>query len=98
MAAGTRPLSRGHRRGLPRRSAGRRHSPLRDPGCRPGDDPPLLLALGVAGVDGMADGRVEPGGQFSPQTVTDAEQGLDDQMRKVMDDVNRSAPGNVTAL
>jgi hypothetical protein len=71
---------------------------VRDTGCRPGDDPPLLLALGVAGVDGMADGRVEPGGQFSPQTVTDAEQGLDDQMRKVMDDVNRSAPGNVTAL
>ena len=74
-----------------------RREPLASPGtgCRPGDDPPLLLALGVAGRCRMAGCRVRPGGQFSPQTVSDAEQGLDDQMRKVMDDVNRSAQGGV---
>ena len=42
----------------------------------------------------MADCRVGPGGQFCPQPVSDAEQGLDGQMRKVMDDVNGAAPGD----
>ena len=42
----------------------------------------------------MAGCRVGPGGQFSPQPVGDGEERLDDQMRKVMDDVNRAAPGN----
>jgi hypothetical protein len=34
------------------------------------------------------------GGQFCPQPVIDAEEGLDGQMRKVMDDMNGPAPGH----
>lgn len=40
----------------------------------PGNDPALLLALGVAGRRRMAGRRVRPGGQFGPQPVIDAEQ------------------------
>jgi hypothetical protein len=36
----------------------------------------------------MAGRRVGPGGQFSPQPISDGEERLDDQMRKIMDDVN----------
>jgi hypothetical protein len=64
-------------------------------GCCPGDDPPLLLPLGVARRHCMSGRRVGPGGQFCPQPVSDAEQGLDDQVRKVMDDVNGAAPADV---
>ena len=42
----------------------------------------------------MAGPRVGPGGQFCPQPVSDAEQRLDDQMRKVMSDVNGAPLGN----
>ena len=42
----------------------------------------------------MAGRRVISGGQFCPQPVIDAEQGLDGQMRKVMDDMNGPAPGH----
>jgi membrane-associated protease RseP (regulator of RpoE activity) len=41
---------------------------------------------------------VRPGGQFAPQPVIDADQGLDDKMRKVMDDVNWAAPGDPVNL
>ena len=41
----------------------------------------------------MAGRRVISRSQFCPQSVTDAEQGLDGQVRKVMDDMNGSAPG-----
>jgi hypothetical protein len=40
----------------------------------------------------MAGRRVRPGGQFSPESVIDVEEGLDDEMRKVMDDMNWPAP------
>jgi len=59
-----------------------------------GGDAPLLVALGVAGSCRVAGGRVGPGGQFCPQPVGDAEHRLDDQVRKVMDDVNGTAPGD----
>ena len=42
----------------------------------------------------MAGRRVISRGQFCPQPVTDAEQGLDGQMRKVMDYMNRAATGH----
>jgi membrane-associated protease RseP (regulator of RpoE activity) len=41
---------------------------------------------------------VRPGGQFAPQSVIDADQGLDEKMRKIMDDVNWAAPGDTVNL
>jgi hypothetical protein len=42
----------------------------------------------------MAGRRVISRSQFCPQPVTDAEQGLDGQVRKVMDDMNGPGPGH----
>jgi hypothetical protein len=42
----------------------------------------------------VAGRQVISGGQFCPQPVIDAEEGLDGQMRKVMDDMNGPAPGH----
>ena len=41
---------------------------------------------------------MRPGGQFSPEPVGDAEQGLHDKMRKIMHDVNRPAPDRPVSL
>ena len=62
--------------------------------CCPGDDPPPLAALRVASRHHVAGRRVISSGQFCPQPVIDAEQGLHCQVRKVMDDVNGPAPGD----
>lgn len=98
-AGGWLRAARRPRPGWPARAEEGRHLHAgRVVGGGPGDDPPLLLALGVAGRCRMAGGRAEPRGQFSPQTVSDAEQRPDHRMRKVMDDVNRTAPGTVTVL
>src|SRR5580704_17494034 len=66
----------------------------RDTGRCPADDPPPLLALRVAGGGRMVGRRVISRSQFCPQPVTDAEQGLLGEVRKVMDDMN--GPGRVT--
>src|SRR5579859_2010494 len=67
-------------------------------GRGPRDDPSLLVALGVASRGRPPGLRVRPGGQFAPQPVIDAEQGLDDEVRKVVDDVNRPPPGGPVHL
>lgn len=46
----------------------------------------------------MAGRRVIPGGQFSPQAFINAEEGLDNEMRKVMGDMNGPAPVTLPVL
>lgn len=57
-------------------------------------------ACGAWGRGQLPHGRLprETRRQFDPQAAGDAEQGLDDQVRKVVDDVNRSTPGHVPGL
>ena len=63
----------------------------RGSGRGPRDDPSLLVARGVASRGGPPRLRVRPGRKFSPQPVIDAEQGLNDEVRKVVDHVRHHA-------
>ena len=77
---------------LARRYPGVSHSPVRAPVAAPETIRPCLRRLGSRAVAARPAAAWYPGGKFCPQPVGDAEQGLDDQMRKVVGDVNGAAP------